>query len=92
MTRKPYEPSPPRFLRGLLRCTVVLTVTLLLPAASPAQSLTGIGPTVPNTTLGLSPVAGTSEPRIQQINGEYQESHTDLNVKVLGGSVDIARS
>ena len=93
MTRHPHEPSPPpRSPLGLLRCTVLLTAALLLPAAAPAQSLTGIGPVVPNTTLGFSPVAGTSEPRIKWINGEYQESHTDLSVKVLGGSVDIARS
>jgi hypothetical protein len=89
----PLSRSPLDLLRcTLLHCTLLLTAALLLPAAAPAQSLTGIGPVVPNTTLGFSPVAGTSEPRIQWINGEYQESHTDLSVKVLGGPLEIQRT
>ncbi|MCD2165410.1 RHS repeat-associated core domain-containing protein [Comamonas koreensis] len=57
-----------------------------------AQGISGIGAFVPNTELGFTPVAKAGEPRINWINGEYQESNTDLSVKVLGGSLDIARS
>jgi len=57
-----------------------------------AQGISGIGAFVPNTELGFTPLAKAGEPRINWINGEYQESNTDLSVKVLGGSLDIARS
>ena len=83
---------PPRSLRCLLQCTVLLTAALLVPLAAPAQGISDIGPVVPNTTLGFSPVAGSSEPRIRWINGEYQETHTDLSVKVLGGPLEIQRT
>jgi len=57
-----------------------------------AQGISGIGAFAPNTEMGFTPVAKAGEPRINWINGEYQESNTDLSVKVLGGSLDIARS
>ena len=86
------RPRPQGLRAGLLLALAFIASLLLVPFASFAQGISGIGAVVPNTTLGFSPVAGTSEPRINWINGEYQESHTDLSVKVLGGSVDIARS
>ncbi|MEY2252532.1 hypothetical protein AB7A72_16055, partial [Comamonas sediminis] len=43
-----------------------------------AQGISGIGAFVPNTELGFTPVAKAGEPRINWINGEYQESNTDL--------------
>lgn len=78
--------------RHMLGASVFIATLLCTPVAS-AQNQSGIGPSVPNTTLGFAPVAATSgEPSIKWINGEYQESHIDLSVKALGGSVDIARS
>jgi len=71
---------------------LLITAALLLPMATTAQPLTDIGPIATNVPLGASPSAGAVEPRINWINGEYQETHTDLSVKVLGGSLDIARS
>jgi YD repeat-containing protein len=86
------HPRPQGLRAGLLLALAFTASLVLVPLASFAQGISDIGAVVPNTTLGFSPVAGSSEPRIQWINGEYQESHTDLSVKVLGGSVDIARS
>ena len=79
------RPRPQGLRAGLLLALAFIASLLLVPFASFAQGISGIGAVVPNTTLGFSPVAGTSEPRINWINGEYQESHTDLSVKVLGG-------
>ena len=81
--------TPLRHIRraGLLFTALAASTTLSL-----AQSTSGIGAFVPNTELGFSPVAAAGEPRINWINGEYQESHTDMSVKVLGARVDIARS
>ncbi len=77
--------------KHLLR-TSLLVAALGLASVASAQGISGIGAFVPNTELGFTPVAKAGEPRINWINGEYQESNTDLSVKVLGGSLDIARS
>ena len=64
----------------LLRYALALAAALLLPMASTAQPLTDIGPIATNAPLGASPSAGAVEPRINWINGEYQETHTDLSL------------
>ncbi|MEJ5150475.1 RHS repeat-associated core domain-containing protein [Comamonas sp. MYb396] len=77
--------------KQILRTSLLVSALGLASLAS-AQGISGIGAFVPNTELGFTPVAKAGEPRINWINGEYQESNTDLSVKVLGGSLDIARS
>jgi len=77
--------------KHILRTSLLVSALGLASLAS-AQGISGIGAFVPNTELGFTPVAAAGEPRINWINGEYQESNTDLSVKVLGGSLDIARS
>jgi len=77
--------------KHLLR-TSLLVAALGLASVASAQGISGIGAFAPNTELGFTPVAKAGEPRINWINGEYQESNTDLSVKALGGSLDIARS
>jgi RHS repeat-associated protein len=72
--------------------TSLLLSTLGWASIASAQGISGIGTFVPNTELGFAPVAKAGEPRINWINGEYQENNTDLSVKVLGGRLDIARS
>ena len=86
------QPRPWRHVPLLGRA--LLAAFALLPLASPAQSLTGTGPFIANTTLGFTPVSGITpgEPRVNWLNGEYQETNTDLSVTALGGRVDIARS
>ena len=82
-----HEPLRQWLRTGLLFIALAASTTLSL-----AQSTSGIGAFVPNTELGFSPVAAAGEPRINWINGEYQETNKDLSVKVLGGSLDISRS
>ncbi len=77
--------------KQILRTSLLISALGWASFAS-AQGISGIGAFVPNTELGFTPVAAAGEPRINWINGEYQESNTDLSVKVLGGSLDIARS
>lgn len=77
--------------KQILRTSLLVSAMGWASLAS-AQGISGIGAFVPNTELGFTPVAKAGEPRINWINGEYQESNTDLSVKVLGGSLDIARS
>lgn len=77
--------------KQILRTSLLVSALGWASLAS-AQGISGIGAFVPNTELGFAPVAKAGEPRINWINGEYQESNTDLSVKVLGGSLDIARS
>lgn len=64
----------PRLVRHPL-LALLLTASLLLPGISLAQLQTGIGPIATNTPLGFAPTTSTGEPRINWINGEYQETH-----------------
>ncbi|UBB15313.1 RHS repeat domain-containing protein [Comamonas odontotermitis] len=75
----------------LLRCSLLISAFTYVALAS-AQGISGIGAFAPNTELGFAPVAAAGEPRINWINGEYQETNKDLSVKVLGGTLTIARS
>ncbi len=73
-------------------CTSLLVASVVSASLASAQGISGIGAFAPNTELGFAPVAAAGEPRINWINGEYQETNKDLSVKVLGGTLDIARS
>ncbi|MEG2466818.1 MAG: RHS repeat-associated core domain-containing protein [Comamonas sp.] len=72
--------------------TTLLFYALVYASLVSAQGISGIGAFVPNTEMGFASVATAGEPRINWINGEYQEANKDLRVKVLGGNLDIARS
>ncbi|QIL80191.1 RHS repeat protein [Diaphorobacter sp. HDW4A] len=80
-------------LTGKLRCIAVAASTMVMAfTGSLALAQSGIGAVVPNTTLSFSAVEAASEPTVRWPNGEYQESNIDLRVKVLGGTLDIART
>ncbi|MBB6579454.1 hypothetical protein HNP33_003567 [Comamonas odontotermitis] len=75
----------------LTRCSLLISA-ITYATLTCAQGISGIGAFAPNTELGFAPVAAAGEPRINWINGEYQETNKDLSVKVLGGTLTIARS